>query len=103
MVEAPPRALLIYHFFHPDNVVSARLFSDLALGLHQRGWDVTVLTSDREWADPRATLAARESWQGVAIERVHRPPWDQAKPIERLGNSAWMLGGWLARAASMKS
>ena len=24
------RVLLIYHFFHPDTVVSARLFSDLA-------------------------------------------------------------------------
>jgi colanic acid biosynthesis glycosyl transferase WcaI len=102
MDEAPPRALLIYHFFHPDNVVSARLFSDLALGLHEKGWEVTALTSDRAWADPRATFAARESWQGVAVERAHRPPWDQAKPLERLGNSAWMLGAWLARAASMK-
>jgi colanic acid biosynthesis glycosyl transferase WcaI len=103
MDEAPPRALLIYHFFHPDNVVSARLFSDLALGLREKGWEVTALTSDRAWADPRATYAAREIWQGVAVERAHRPPWDQAKPLERLGNSAWMLGAWLARAASMKS
>ena len=32
---------------------------------------------------------------------MFRPPWDQARPFERLGNSAWMLASWLARARSL--
>jgi colanic acid biosynthesis glycosyl transferase WcaI len=93
-----PRALLAYHFFYPDDVVSARLFGDLARGLHERGWDVTALTSDRVWGHPSHRLPAREVWEGVAIERVARPAWDQRRPSGRLLNSAWLLAAWLARA-----
>ena len=38
--------LLIYHFFHPDTVISARLFSDLAEELAKDN-DVTVFTGNR--------------------------------------------------------
>lgn len=91
-----PRVLLIYHFFHPDEVVSARLFSDLGAGLVRRGWDVTALTSQRSWGAPRHRYPARESWQGVEIRRAARPAWDQSRPLERLSNSAWIIGAWLA-------
>ncbi|NLE89793.1 MAG: glycosyltransferase family 4 protein, partial [Dehalococcoidales bacterium] len=39
--------LILYHFYPPDDVISARHFSDLAEGLANRGWDVTVYTSNR--------------------------------------------------------
>ena len=97
----PLRALIAYHFFHPDDVVSARLFSDLAVGLGARGWDVTALTSVRSWSAPRESYAQHETWQGVRIERVGRPSWDQRKPAERLLNSAWLLAAWLARSRSL--
>jgi len=96
-----PRLLLCYHFFHPDDVVSARLYTDLAQEMHTRGWEVTVLTSNRLWRDPRAELPPRESWNGIEIHRVFRPPWDQARPLERLANSGWMVAAWLARARSL--
>jgi glycosyltransferase involved in cell wall biosynthesis len=90
--------LLCYHFFHPDDVVSARMFTDLAVEQTRRGWQVDVLTSNRLWRDPHAQLPRFERWNDVEIHRVFRPPWDQARPFERLGNSAWMLTAWLARA-----
>jgi colanic acid biosynthesis glycosyl transferase WcaI len=89
-----PRLLLVYHFFHPDDVVSARLYGDLARELQLRGWQVTVMTSNRLWRDPRAELPDREDWNGVQIHRVYRPPWDQARPTQRLANSGWLLGAW---------
>jgi glycosyltransferase involved in cell wall biosynthesis len=92
-----PRVLLAYHFFHPDDVVSARLFTDLAVGLSERGWDVTVLTSDRSWADSNARHAAREEWKGVTIERAHRPAWPQSRPMARLANAAWLINAWRTR------
>jgi colanic acid biosynthesis glycosyl transferase WcaI len=93
-----PRLLLCYHFFHPDDVVSARMFSDLAVEQRRRGWEVDVLTSNRLWRDPHARLPAEEEWDGVRIHRVFRPAWDQARPLERLANSAWMAAAWLAAA-----
>ena len=96
-----PRLLLCYHFFHPDDVVSARMFTDLAVEQTRRGWQVSVLTSNRLWRDPHAQLPRFERWNDVEIHRVFRPPWDQARPFERLGNSAWMLASWLARARSL--
>jgi glycosyltransferase involved in cell wall biosynthesis len=93
-----PRLLLAYHFFHPDDVVSARMFSDLAVEQQRRGWDVDVLTSNRLWRDPHARLPADEDWNGIRIRRVFRPPWDQARPLQRLANSAWMTAAWLEAA-----
>jgi glycosyltransferase involved in cell wall biosynthesis len=98
-----PRLLLFYHFFHPDDVVSARLYSDLAEEQQRRGWEVTVVTSNRLWRDPHAELPRQESWNGIQIHRVYRPPWDQARPIERLANSGWMVGAWLRRARDLGS
>ena len=92
-----PRLLVCYHFFHPDDVVSARMFSDLAAEQVRRGWDVTALACNRSWGDPAARLPAAEEWNGVRIERVFRPAWDQARPGQRLANSAWMLAAWFLR------
>ncbi len=97
----PRRVLLAYHFFHPDDVVSARLFTDLALGLSAAGWDVTALASDRAWSDPQVRYPSSERLSGIAIERVHRPAWGQARPVERLANAGWMLAAWLCRLASL--
>jgi glycosyltransferase involved in cell wall biosynthesis len=96
-----PRLLVCYHFFHPDDVVSARMFSDLAAEQVRRGWDVTALACNRSWSDPHARLPASEEWNGVHIRRVFRPPWDQARPGQRLANSAWMLPAWFVRALGL--
>lgn len=93
-----PRLLLAYHFFHPDDVVSARMFSDLAVEQQRRGWQVAALTSNRSCFDPGRVYPAREDWNGIAIHRVFRPPLRQARPIERLTNSGWMTAAWLAAA-----
>lgn len=44
------RILLIYHFFQPDPVISARLFAELAEELERAGHRVTVFTGQS--ADP---------------------------------------------------
>jgi glycosyltransferase involved in cell wall biosynthesis len=98
-----PRLLLYYHFFHPDDVVSARMFSDLAVEQQRRGWQVEVVTSNRLWRDPRARLPREEDWEGIRIHRVFRPPWDQARPLERLANSGWLTAAWLLRTLPLGS
>ena len=98
---APPRLLVLYHFFHPDRVVSARIFSDFAAEQARRGWDVTALTTNRSLDDASARYPANEIWNGVKIHRVFRPPWTQKHPVPRLGNSAWTLAAWFARAVQL--
>ncbi|MFL5440452.1 MAG: glycosyltransferase family 4 protein [Myxococcales bacterium] len=97
------RVLLLYHFFHPDDVVSAQHFSDLALGLSARGWQVTALTSDRSCRDPGRRYSKREDWNGIDIVRVHRPGWDQSRAVTRLLNSAWMVIAWFFRSLTLGS
>jgi glycosyltransferase involved in cell wall biosynthesis len=98
-----PRVLLLYHFFHPDDVVSAQHFSDLAAGLASRGWQVTVLTSDRSCRDANRRYPKREEWNGIDIVRVHRPAWSQSRAVARLLNSAWMTIAWLLRSLTLGS
>jgi len=101
MTAPAPRLLVLYHFFHPDQVVSARIFSDFAAEQARRGWDVTALTTNRSLDDEAARYPAAETWNGVSIHRVFRPAWSQKRPVPRLGNSAWTLAAWFARALQL--
>jgi glycosyltransferase involved in cell wall biosynthesis len=93
-----PSVIIIYHFFYPDDVVSARHFSDLAEELANRGWKVTALTSNRFCRYPKREIGQRkEDWKGVQVVRVPRPGWNQANDIPRMANSLWMMGAWLLK------
>jgi glycosyltransferase involved in cell wall biosynthesis len=84
----------LYHYFHPDDVVSARLFADLAEGLTARGWAVTAVPCHRGCRDERVTYPLREDWNGVTIRRAWRPGFQQASARGRVLNAAWMLAAW---------
>jgi len=91
-----PTATLMYHFFYPDDVVSARHFADMAEELHKRGWDVNVLTSNRYCRYHKSKIdQKREDWKGIDIQRSYRPGWDQSKKIPRLCNALWLFINWL--------
>ena len=88
-----PRLLIFYHYFHPDQVVSARIFSGLRGGAGQarvgrHGADLQPLAR----RDDRARrLPAEERGRACEIQRVFRPAGRRNKPLPRLGNSAWLL------------
>ena len=91
---------LLYHFFYPDDVVSARHFGDLAEGLRDRGWHVRVLTSNRLRRRPKESLpVGRVMHDGIEIRRVWRPHWSQDGMFARLFNNFWLLAGWLVAVA----
>ena len=85
--------LLIYHFFHPDTVISARLFSDLAEELAKE-YDVTVFTGNRLIRSDEI-LAESEEWKNVKIQRFSRPDFSQGSNFGRLFNSAILQLKWL--------
>ena len=99
-LKAPVHVTLLYHFFAPDDVVSARLYSELAEGLVAREWAATARPSNRKCHTNAApSLALRERRRGVEIRRVWRPPFRQASHFGRLANTAWMLAAWTWAAA----
>jgi colanic acid biosynthesis glycosyl transferase WcaI len=92
---ATPSAIILYHFFYPDDVVSARHFSDFAEELANRDWEVTVLTSNRYCRSRERKIAVKEEvWKGIRVIRISRPGWQQANDILRIINSLWMMLAW---------
>lgn len=92
------RLVLLYHFFHPDDVISARLYSDLGEEVAKRGGEVLAMPSVRSCHDGEAAYAKREYWNGVDIHRVWRPDWRQGSNKGRVGNTIAMLLAWTWRA-----
>lgn len=91
---ARKRLTLLYHFFHPDDVISARLFSEIATWAAEEGWDVAAYPSSRLCHDPKQTLASREIWGKVKIHRQYRPAWSQSSAKGRIFNALFMLFAW---------
>ena len=99
-----PSILLLYHFFFPDDVASASHMYQLAQELTQRGWQVTVLTTNRYCREPQRRIPQKEeNVQGIHIIRLPRPAWNQASPLQRMMNSAWVITGWLLKLVRMQS
>lgn len=90
-----PSITLLYHFFYPDDVVSARLFADATEEFVHRKWKVRVLTSNRYCRYPKKKILQKsEYWRGMHILRLKRPAWNQANTCYRLANTVWMVLGW---------
>ena len=88
------RILLIYHFFWPDTVISARLFSELAEDLARAGHEVTVFTSNR-CIRADGELPEAEAWRGVRIRRFARPDFRQGSNVGRVMNSLILQRKWI--------
>jgi colanic acid biosynthesis glycosyl transferase WcaI len=89
-----PKITVLYHYFHPDDVVSARHFDGLCRGLADRGWDVLVRPCNRGCRDESQAYPLTEDWQRISIQRIWRPRFRQASNLGRLLNAAWMLVAW---------
>ncbi|MBF0587575.1 MAG: glycosyltransferase family 4 protein [Magnetococcales bacterium] len=93
-----PTVTICYHFYPPDDVVSARLFADLAEGLVCRGWSVRMLTGNRWFHHTEGSICpSREQMEGVEVVRSWRPNWDQSRHLWRMLNGLWLMAAWWLR------
>lgn len=90
------RILIVYHFFYPDTVVSARLFSDLAADLAKKEHVVTVYSSNR-LIHKNDRLCEYEEWNNVVIKRFSRATFSQSSNIGRVFNSIILQAKWCYR------
>jgi colanic acid biosynthesis glycosyl transferase WcaI len=93
-----PRVAVLYHYFHPDDVVSARHLAQFCLDLDKRGWRVEALPCNRGCRDESLVYPLYEHWRGVTISRVWRPRLPQASKIGRILNALWMIAAWCCLA-----
>jgi hypothetical protein len=89
-----PTAFVFYHYFPPDEVVSAILIGEFSAGLAERGWSVTAFPCVWNWRDDSKRFAVSEQWQNVSVRRVWRPKFRQASGIGRILNALWMIARW---------
>ena len=64
------KVLLLNQCFYPDVVATAQQLTHLAVGLADKGHQVTVIAGDRGYDDPATRFARRETWQGITIVRI---------------------------------
>jgi colanic acid biosynthesis glycosyl transferase WcaI len=89
-----PKLTALYHYFHPDDVVSARHFSQFCQELVARGWQVEALPCNTGCRDETVVYERAEEWSGISIRRVWRPHFRQASSVGRVLNAAWMIAAW---------
>jgi glycosyltransferase involved in cell wall biosynthesis len=82
------KILLLNQTFYPDVVSTAQHLGDLALGLLDRGHQVTVITGRRAYDEPKKIFAARETWRGVRIFRVFSTRFGKASRWRRAADFA---------------
>ena len=88
------RILLLYHFFYPDSVISARIMSDFASDLTKKGHEVTVYTSNR-LIRKSDLLCKYEIWNQVEIKRFSRANLPQSSNVGRIINSVTLQIKWI--------
>jgi colanic acid biosynthesis glycosyl transferase WcaI len=103
MAEPKPRAIVLYHFMYPDDVVSGRIFDGFCAGLVQRGWEVEAWPSNRNCRNERLKYSLGDEAGGVRMRRVWRPPFRQAGGFGRIANSMWMICAWTVRLLVLRN
>ncbi len=87
--------VLVTEYFHPDTASTGQLMTDLAVGLEERGLDMTVYTGQPNYHSGSNERQPRESThEGVLVKRIRAPQLRQSSLIRRLFNwlvfTAWM-------------
>ncbi len=98
-----PSVLLIVDVFHPDPGVTARHYTEFAQSLQDRGWDVSVLSTDRSHRNPADRYGAEETWNGIRIQRTARLGLNIDRPLHRLLVAGVTLSRWVRQASKMRS
>ncbi len=93
------KILVLHHYYHPDDVAAARLFTDLCENLSKKSYKVEVWPSNRSCHGKAAYSLEPADLNGVLVRRVWRPPLSQHSFLGRVLNALWMLKFWWLRLA----
>jgi glycosyltransferase involved in cell wall biosynthesis len=89
MSDTDTEYILVTEYFHPETASTGQLMTDLAVGLQERGLDLTVYTGQPNYhsgeneKQPRTT-----THEGVTVKRIRAPQIRQSSMPRRLYNWA---------------
>lgn len=77
--DAAPSVTIVSQVFHPDTSANAGVLTELATGLADRGYDVSVLTTQPSYTeeDRQTTQPKSETYEGVSIRRLPATRFDR--------------------------
>lgn len=82
--------LLLTDYFHPESVSTGRLMTELAVGLRERGLDLTVYTSQpSNHGETSEKVPRHTTHKGVPVKRVRSPQIQRTSKIRHLAE--WIL------------
>jgi glycosyltransferase involved in cell wall biosynthesis len=96
MAESSKEYVLVSEYYHPDTASTGQLMTDLAVGLQERGLDMTVYTGQPNYHSgdnqKQPTVSTHE---GVLVRRIRAPQVRQSSIVRRLFNwgifTIWMF------------
>lgn len=94
--------LMVTEYFYPESASTGQLLTDLAVGLQNRGLEMTVYTSQPNYhSGTTEKQSTNSSYNGVQINRIRAPQFDQSSVPRRLFNwtvfTIWMTAKLLLR------
>lgn len=89
-----PTVLILYHYFHPDNVISSQHLTQFGQELQKRNWQVLAMPCNRSCRDNTKKYKSSDDYNGINIRRIWRPGFRQASKLGRLVNAIWMILAW---------
>jgi colanic acid biosynthesis glycosyl transferase WcaI len=95
------RVLLLNQAFHPDVASTAQHLTDLAVGLAERGHEVSVITSRRAYDRPETVFLRSETWRGIRIYRIGSTGFGKGAKWRRAADFGSFLALCLLRLALM--
>lgn len=97
-----PKITILYHYMHPDDVVSSMHLDGLAQDLVKKGWEVEAFPCNRGCRNQNKQYSKFEIYKGVVYKRVWRPRFSQHSFWGRIFNSLWMVLSWTKLAFRSK-
>ncbi|WP_436926267.1 glycosyltransferase family 4 protein [Halosimplex amylolyticum] len=96
MTDSTKDFVLVAEYFHPDTASTGQLMTDLAVGLVDRGLDLSVYTGQPNYhSGDNEKQPRRETHEGVPVRRIRAPQVRQSSLPRRLFNWAvftvWMV------------
>lgn len=92
----PKEFVLVTEYFHPDSASTGQLMTDLAVGLVERGLNLSVYTSQPNYhSGDNEKQPFEETHEGVPVSRIRAPQIRQSSLPRRLFNwvtfTLWMF------------
>jgi glycosyltransferase involved in cell wall biosynthesis len=96
MPDSDTEYVLVTEYFHPDTASTGQLMTDLAVGLQERGLDMTVYTGQPNYhSGDNEKQPAKSTYEGVDVRRIRAPQLRQSSFIRRGFNwvvfTVWMF------------